>query len=111
MHGFACYSGKHYSGVKVSLDDYVVDVLMRDLVAHDRSPAAFVVFVHLWRHTIGIGRASVHQSHQQIADATGLSKSAVQGAIRRLARRRLVTARRASKTARTEYVLHRPWAD
>jgi predicted transcriptional regulator len=97
--------------VKVSVDDYVVDVLMRDLVAHDHSPAAFVVFIHLWRHTVGASRASVHQSHQQIADATGLSKSAVQGAIRRLVRRRLVTAKRQRRTARPEYVVHRPWAD
>jgi predicted transcriptional regulator len=97
--------------VKVSLDDYVVDVLMRDLVAHDRSPAAFVVFVHLWRHTLGVNRASVHQSHQQIADATGLSKTAVQIAIRRLVRRRLLTAKRPRRTARPEYVVHRPWAD
>jgi predicted transcriptional regulator len=93
------------------LDDYVVDVLMRDLVAHDRSPAAFVVFVHLWRHTVGANRASVHHSHQQIADATGLSKSAVQVAIRRLVRRRLLTAKRQRRTARPEYIVHRPWAD
>jgi predicted transcriptional regulator len=97
--------------VKVALDDYVVDVLMRDLVAHDRSPAAFVVFVHLWRHTVAANRASIHQSHQQIADGTGLSKSAVQAAIRRLVRRRLVTAKRPRKTARPEYTIHRPWAD
>ena len=96
--------------MKVSLDEYVVDVLMRDLVAHDRSPAAFVVFVHLWRHTVGESRTSVHHSHQQIADATGLSNSAVQTAIRRLVRRRLVTAKRARKTARPEYTVHRPWA-
>jgi len=27
----------------VTLDDYVVDVLMRDLVGHDRKPASFLV--------------------------------------------------------------------
>src|SRR5215813_1662875 len=111
MPDFACYSDVHYSGMKVSLDDYVVDVLMRDLVAHDRSPASFVVFVHLWRHTVGVNRGSIHQSHQQIADATGLSKSAVQTAIRRLVRRRLVTAKRPGRTARPEYIVHRPWGD
>ena len=97
--------------MNVSLDEYVVDVLMRDLIAHDRSLASFVVYMHLWRHTVGIGRASIHQSHQQIADATGLSKSAVQSAIRRLVRRRLVTARRPRRTARPEYIVHRPWND
>ena len=97
--------------MKVTLDDYVVDVLMRDLVAHDRSPAAFVVFMHLWRHTIGAGRTSVHQSHQQIADGTGLSKSSVQTAVRRLVRRRLLGTKRSRRTARPEYVVHRPWAE
>lgn len=94
----------------MTLDNYVIDVLMRDLVAHERSPAAFVVFVHLWRHTHGASRASVHQSHQQIAEGTGLSKSSVQSAIRRLTRRRLISARRASRTARPEYAVLRPWS-
>jgi predicted transcriptional regulator len=94
----------------VTLDNYVIDVLMRDLVAHERSPASFVVFIHLWRRTHGSNRTSVHQSHQQIAEGTGLSKSSVQGAIRRLLRRRLVSARRASRTARPEYSVLRPWS-
>ena len=94
----------------MTLDNYVIDVLMRDLVAHERSPASFVVFIHLWRRTHGSNRTSVHQSHQQIAQGTGLSKSSVQGAIRRLLRRRLVSARRASRTARPEYSVLRPWS-
>jgi len=94
----------------MTVDNYVIDVLMRDLIAHDHSPSAFVVFMHLYRHTHGSNRASVHQSHQQLAEATGLSKSAVQGAVRRLLRRKLVTARRAHRTARPEYAVHRPWS-
>ena len=35
------------------LDAYVVDVLLRDLAGHDRSPAAFLVFLFLWRRTHG----------------------------------------------------------
>ena len=27
------------------VDDYVIDVLLRDLVAHDRSPSAFLVYL------------------------------------------------------------------
>jgi hypothetical protein len=46
----------------VTLDNYVVDVLMRDLIAHERSPSSFVVYVHLWRHTLGANRTNVHQS-------------------------------------------------
>ena len=81
----------------------------RRVIAHERSPSSFVVFVHLWRHTQGASRANVHQSHQQIAEATGLSKSAVQGAIRRLLRRRLISTRRATRTSRPEYAVLRPW--
>lgn len=31
----------------LNLDDYVVDVLMRDLVGHDRRPASFLVYLWL----------------------------------------------------------------
>jgi hypothetical protein len=35
---------------KLMPDEYVVDVLMPDLVGHDRRPAAFIVFLFLLRH-------------------------------------------------------------
>jgi DNA-binding MarR family transcriptional regulator len=92
------------------VDDYVIETLMRDLVSHDKKPSAFIVYLYLWRRTLGQSRPSVHQSHQQLADATGLSKSAVQSAIKILSRRRLIETRRANKTATPEYVVHRPWA-
>ena len=95
----------------IAIDEYVLDSLMRDLVAHDKRPSAFLVYLHLYRRTIGETRPSVHQSHQQIADATGLSKSAVQAAIGLLARRRLIQARRSSPTTTPEYFVHRPWRD
>ena len=31
----------------LSLDDYVIDVLMRDLVGHDRRPVSFLVYLWL----------------------------------------------------------------
>ena len=31
----------------ISLDDYIFDVLMRDLVGHDRRPVSFLVYVWL----------------------------------------------------------------
>jgi DNA-binding GntR family transcriptional regulator len=48
-------------------------------------------------------------SHQAIADATGLSKSAVQIGMRRLLRRDLVRIHRDSATAVPEYRIARPW--
>src|SRR5690349_10544746 len=32
----------------IGVDDYVIDVLMRDLVGHDRAPSAFLVYLYLW---------------------------------------------------------------
>ena len=92
------------------IDDYVLDVLMRDLAGHDRSPSSYLVYLHLWSQTYGRGIKEVQASHQQMAEATGLSKSAVQGAIRNLLRRRLVRAHKISPTARPEYRIARPWA-
>lgn len=90
------------------VDAYVIDTLMLDLVEHDRQPSAFLVYLHLWcRSSRNKGRVAA--SHQRIADATGLSKSAVQAAVRTLTRRRLIKVARESITAVPEYTVLRPW--
>src|SRR5262245_45049750 len=71
------------------VDDYVVETLLPDLVLHDRQPSAFLVYLHLWYRSAGRA-APVRASHQDIVSATGLSKSAVQAAVRTLIRRRLL---------------------
>ena len=93
----------------MSIDPYLTDVLMRDLVGHDRAPSAFLVYLWLWRMSRGEGRERVGASLQTIATQTGLSKSAVQAAVRRLVRRRLVSASRASATAAPVYEVLTPW--
>ena len=93
----------------VPLDPYIADVLMRDLVGHDRAPSAFLVYLWLWRMSRGEGRTRFGASLQTIADQTGLSKSAVQAAVRHLARRRLVTAARRHATEAPTYEVHEPW--
>jgi hypothetical protein len=40
--------------VLMELDDYVVDVLMPDLVGHDRHPSAFLVYLFLSRHAVSL---------------------------------------------------------
>jgi DNA-binding GntR family transcriptional regulator len=82
---------------------------MRDLVGHEHSPSAFLVYLHLWSQIAARREKSVRLSHQMIANATGLSKSAVQTAIARLLRRRLVRIHRDSVTAIPEYRIARPW--
>jgi DNA-binding transcriptional MocR family regulator len=94
---------------RVALDAYVVDTLMPDLVGHDKTPAAFVVYLYLWKESRRSRRAVVAASHRTIAEDTGLSKSAVQAALRRLKRRQLVRSRLAFPTAVPEYQVLRPW--
>ena len=93
----------------VPLDPYIADVLMRDLTGHDRSPSAFLVYLWLWRKSRGEGRERIGASLQTIADHTGLSKSAVQAAVRRLTRRRLIVAERSGPTTAPVYLVLEPW--
>ncbi len=93
----------------IPVDRYVVDVLLRDLAGHDRSPAAFLVYLMLWARTRGAGATSARLSHADIAEETGLSKSAVQQALRILHRRGLVRSKRAHETATPEHSVARPW--
>ena len=95
--------------MSVPLDDYVIDTLMPDLVGHDRQPSAFLVFLWLWRRTHGAGEASAQVSLFDLATGTGLSKRAVQEALRWLSRRRLLSIQRESITAIPVYTVRRPW--
>ena len=94
----------------VSIDAYVLDTLMADLVGHDRQPSAFLVYIFLWRRTLGDGQPSVQLSLLDIATSTGLSKRAVQDALGLLSSRRLVSIQRESITAIPVYAVRRPWA-
>ena len=94
----------------VKVDSYVLDVLMRDLSGHDRKASAFLVYLFFWLKTAGAGRRNIRASLRQIAEGTGLSKSAVQSALKVLQRRKLLRAERRSRTAVPEYILYRPWA-
>jgi len=96
--------------VQLLLDSYILDVLMRDLTEHDKRPSAFLVYLHVWRRSLGEGQRAVQLSHQQLAEGTGLSKSAVQGAVRLLKRRKLLSASLKNPTATPIYRVERPWA-
>lgn len=91
------------------LDHYVVDVLMRDLAGHDRRPAAFLVYLHLWAETRGAERRSARTSHSRIAIATGLSRRTVQNALALLTRRRLIRIIREHATATPQFLVACPW--
>ena len=93
----------------IEIDDYVVDVLLPDLAGHDHSPPAVLVYLVIWTALYRGEARRVALSLRELAERTGLSKSAVQGAVRLLKRRGLVVTRAASATAAPEYELVRHW--
>jgi len=88
------------------LDRYVIDVLMRDLVGHDRRPSAYLVYLAV-SAAAGEGRAWL--SLAQLAEHTGLSKRAVQDAVKHLVRRGLLAVSRDGQTETPRYEALKPW--
>ena len=90
------------------LDPYVTDVLLRDLVGHDRRPASFLVY--LWFTAEQQRRVSaVTISYQELAESIGISKSSAQSAVGWLIRRRLLAVTKTSVTATPAYKVLTPW--
>ncbi|HZS61118.1 MAG TPA: helix-turn-helix domain-containing protein [Gemmatimonadaceae bacterium] len=90
------------------VDDYVFDVLMRDLVGHDRRPVSFLVY--LWLMAEQRRRRSLVQvSYQEIAESIGVSKSAAQAAVGWLIQRKLLAATKETVTATPRYTVLTPW--
>jgi hypothetical protein len=93
----------------IAVEPYVVDVLLADLVGHDKRPSSFVLYLWLYAMTRGVGRKTAFFSYQMLTDRTGLSKRAVQRAVIHLRRRQLIRVTRASPTAVPEYAVLTPW--
>jgi DNA-binding MarR family transcriptional regulator len=93
---------------RVALDDYAVETLMPDLIGHDRAPSAFIVYVKLWHDSGGPGRRFA-VSLSTLAVETGLSKSSVQAALRRLRKRGYLSTKRDSATAIPVHTVLAPW--
>ena len=92
----------------VSLDDYVVDVLMRDLVAHDRRPASFLVYLWLAKEQQFRDEA-VQVSYRELAESVGVSKSSAQAAVSWLVKRKLLAVSKETCTSTPHYSVLRPW--
>jgi DNA-binding GntR family transcriptional regulator len=93
----------------VAVDPYVLDVLMADLVGHDRQPTAYLVYLRLWRLTDGGRKATPEVSLREISEQTGTSKRAIQEAVDTLVRRRLIDVARERPTAVPTYRVLKPW--
>jgi hypothetical protein len=91
------------------LDLHVIDVLLPDLVGHDRRASSFIVYLYLWRQSGGDGRHSRRISLQTIAADTGLGKRTVQLALTHLQRRRLIEREPDGVTGVPAHRVLRPW--
>jgi hypothetical protein len=94
----------------LTLDDYVVDVLMRDLAGHDRKPASFLIYLWLTAEQER-RKGTVQVSYQELAESVGVSKSSAQAAVGWLVRRKLLTASKENATAVPSYTVRRPWRE
>jgi len=93
-----------------SLDPYITDVLMRDLVGHDRRPVSFLVYV--WLAVEQERRdAAVQISYQELAECIGVSKSSTQSAVGWLVRRKLLAVAKENATSTPRYTVLFPWKD
>ena len=93
----------------ITIDDYVLDVLMRDIVGHDQQPAAYLVYLFLYSQAARNRWKPIAASLRTLADGTGLSKSAVQAALDRLSRRELIASDREHATATPRHRVLRHW--
>jgi hypothetical protein len=89
-----------------AFDRYVIDTLMRDVVGHDRRPSAYLVYLAV---SAAAGEARTSLSLAQLAEQTGLSKRAVQDAVKHLARRGLLATTRDGATDVARYAALKPW--
>jgi len=93
----------------IAVDDYALDVLMRDIVGHDKQPAAYLAYLYLYGLAARAKWKPVPISLRALAEGTGLSKSAVQTALVLLRRRRLIETTSDHPTATPEHRVVRPW--
>ena len=91
------------------IDPYLTDVLMRDLVGHDRQTTAFLVYLYLSYEIGRSKRERVQVSYQNLAHAIGVSKSAAQASVRWLLKRKLLESHKSNPTAVPVYRVLRPW--
>ena len=89
----------------IEVDPYVVEVLLPDLVGHDRRASAYLVYLIVAASPAG----KLAASHGQLAEKAGLSRRSVQSAVAHLAQRGLLEIARRGQTEVTEYRALQPW--
>ena len=97
----------------IQLDDYVIDVLMRDLIGHDRRVVSFLVYLWFAAEQGKEQRKGnvVEASYREIAECIGVSKSSAQAAVTWLIKRKLLASTKKTVTATPRYKVLTPWHD
>jgi hypothetical protein len=97
----------------IAIDDYVIDVLMRDLVGHDRRVVSFLVYLWFAAEQGKEQRKGhvVEASYREIAESIGVSKSSAQAAVGWLIKRKLLASTKKTVTATPRYKVLTPWRD
>jgi hypothetical protein len=107
----------------VKIDPYITDVLLRDLVGHDRRPASFLVYIWFTAEQQKLEQQKAEQqkyaqqrraspvtiSYQDLAESIGISKSSAQSSVAWLIRRKLLAATKTTVTATPAYKVLTPW--
>ncbi len=89
----------------IEVDPYLVEVLLPDLVGHDRRASAYLVYLIVAASPGG----RLAASHGQLAEKAGLSRRSVQSAVAHLAQRGLLSITRRGSTDVSEYRALQPW--
>jgi hypothetical protein len=107
-YGINCYSSIMLSAdTVVEVDLYCLDVLLRDLVGHDRKPSAYVLYLYLFGQARG--KEAVRASLNELAECTGLAKRSVQDGLACLSRRGLLSLTRETATSVPTIHVNYPW--
>jgi hypothetical protein len=69
----------------VPIDDYILDVLMRDLIGHDQQAAAYLIYLYLYGQAARKKWKPVVASLRTLADATGFPKARSKSRLQRCA--------------------------
>jgi alkylated DNA nucleotide flippase Atl1 len=89
----------------IELDPYVVEVLMPDLVGHDRRASAYLIYLVIAASPGG----RLAAGYGQLAERAGISRRSAQAAVAHLAKRDLLAIQRRGATEASEYRALTPW--
>ena len=93
-----------------TFDPYVLDVLMPDLVGHEHSPSAFLIYVYLSHRIEAAGGRAVQLSYATMALDTGLRASPRSAPSPCSSAGNWSASPALSRTSVPSYLVLRPWA-